>query len=93
MKILCLPDTTFARVLKVVHEKNWKRLGVLEHNHLPDFPSSSHSGRSRNRSPRSPSIEDLDRLLVDWEREIIFHCKSILYLQVLSNHYTNHPFL
>ena len=22
--------------LKVIHEKNWKRLGVLEHIHLPD---------------------------------------------------------
>ena len=22
--------------LKVIHEKNWKRLGVLEHLHLPD---------------------------------------------------------
>ena len=23
--------------LKVIHENNWKRLGVLEHYHLPDF--------------------------------------------------------
>ena len=44
--------------LKVIHEKNRKRLGVLEHCHLPDFSenSSSHSGRSRNGSPRTSSL-------------------------------------
>ena len=35
----CLPDTTFLlAALTVIHEKNWKRLGVLEDYHLPDFP-------------------------------------------------------
>ena len=38
-------------------------------------------------------IEDLERLPGDWEREILFHCKSILHLEILSNHFFNSPFL
>ena len=34
-------------------------------------------------------MEDLERLLVDWEREIIFHCKSTLHLEILLNHSCN----
>ena len=34
----------------------------------------------------STKINDLERLPADWEREIIFHCRSILYLEVLLNH-------
>ena len=33
-----LPDTLLVAALKVIHEKNWKRLGVLEHYHPPDLP-------------------------------------------------------
>ena len=36
--IVPLPDTTFARGSEGIHEKNCKRLGVLEHFHLPDCP-------------------------------------------------------
>ena len=34
-------------------------------------------------------IEDLERLLVDWEREKNFHCNSILHLETLQNHSCN----
>ena len=38
--------------LKVIREKNWKRLGVLEHFHLPGH----FSGRSCNGFPRTSSL-------------------------------------
>ena len=41
----------------------------------------------------STKIQDLERLVVDWEREIIFHCNSILHLEILRNHSCNSPFL
>ena len=41
----------------------------------------------------STYIEDLERLPADWEREIIFHCKSIPHLEILSNQSYNSPFL
>ena len=31
----------------------------------------------------STLLEDLEPLPADWEREIIFHCKSALYLEIL----------
>ena len=36
-------------------------------------------------------IDDLERLLADWERETNFHCKSILHLDILLNHSCNSP--
>ena len=30
-------------------------------------------------------IEDLERLPADWENEIIFHCKLILYHEILES--------
>ena len=41
----------------------------------------------------STKIKDLERLPADWEREINFHSKSILYLEVLLTHSYNSPFL
>ena len=42
----------------------------------------------------SRQIENLERLPVDWEREIIFHFKSILHLRTLWTHsYIIHSFL
>ena len=34
-------------------------------------------------------IEDLERLPVDWEREKMLHCNSILFLEILLNHSCN----
>ena len=31
----------------------------------------------------SASHKDLEQLPVDWERGIIFHCKSILHLEII----------
>ena len=39
----------------------------------------------------STEIEDLEGLLVDWEREDFFHCNSILHLEILLNHSCNSP--
>ena len=41
----------------------------------------------------STQIVDLERLPVDWEREKIVHCNSILSLGVLLNHSCNSPSL
>ena len=61
--VLCCacPILLLLAALKVIHEKNWKRLGVLEHYHPPNFAlnSSSHSGRSRNGSPRTSALSFL----------------------------------
>ena len=39
-------------------------------------------------------IEDLERVSVDWEREIISHCKSILNLEINSlESFMRSPFL
>ena len=38
-------------------------------------------------------IEDLKRLQIDWEREKIFQCNSILSLEILWNHSCNSPSL
>ena len=40
--------------LKAIHEKNWKRLGVLEHFHQQN--SCSHSGRPCDEFPRTSSL-------------------------------------
>ena len=37
----------------------------------------------------SKKIEDVEKLLVDWERGIILHCKWVLYLGILLNHSYN----
>ena len=41
----------------------------------------------------STSIKDLERLPADWEREVLVHCKSIPYLEILLNHSDNSHFL
>ena len=48
-------EVLFLAALKVIHEKNWKRFGVLEHFHLPDCPSS-HSGKSCDKFPCTSSL-------------------------------------
>ena len=42
---------------------------------------------------RSSEFEDLERLPADWEREVIFHCKSTLSLEIFLNHSYNSLFL
>ena len=37
--------------------------------------------------------KDLEQLPVDWERGIIFHCKSMLHLEILLNQSYNSFFL
>ena len=34
----------------------------------------------------------MKRLSADWEREIFFHCKPTLYLEILQNHALNSLF-
>ena len=59
---------------------------------FPCVPDNSvYHGACFGRGPTL--IEDLAQLPADWEREIIFHCKSIVYLDILLNHSVIHPFL
>ena len=55
-----------------------------------DVPSMFHVSSSMYQvggfGRGSASHKDLERLPVDWERGIIFHCKSILHLEILWNH-------
>ena len=55
------PIPLLLAALKVINEKNWKRLGVLEHHHLPDFPRTLPAipARSRKVSPRTSSLSFL----------------------------------
>ena len=41
----------------------------------------------------SASHKDLEQLPIDWEREIIFLCKSILHLEIPWHHSYNSLFL
>ena len=36
--------------------------------------------------------KDVEQLPVDWERGILFHCKSVLHLEILLNHSRNEFF-